>query len=180
MKRLSALLMCASFVGLLLSLSLVACADGSPSSVEGSPSLSVSFIDEVLAHYGSPAVGLGATLYADSRSTGIDDVYALAFFMHESSFGLRGVAQHTHSLGNIICAGYPTCFGRFRSYAKWAYGATDWYWLIAHEYIAHGLTTVEQIIPVYAPSGENNVSAYIQAVNTSVASFRSGSLEVQA
>ena len=49
----------------------------------GGPSLSASFIDRVLATYGSPAVGLGRALVADSLRFHIDDVYALAFFLHE-------------------------------------------------------------------------------------------------
>ena len=86
----------------------------SASSVIGGPSLSASFIDRVLAMYGSPAVGLGAALVADSQRFHIDDVFALAFFLHESSFGTTGVARFTRSLGNIICSGYPTCFQGFR------------------------------------------------------------------
>src|SRR5690242_16447962 len=62
------------------------------SSVIGGPSLSAAFVDRVLATYGSPAVGLGHALVADSQQFHIDDVYALAFFLHESSFGTTGVA----------------------------------------------------------------------------------------
>ena len=57
------------------------------SSVIGGPSLPALFIDRVLATYGSPAVGLGRALVADSLHFHIDDVFALAFFLHE--FDLR-------------------------------------------------------------------------------------------
>src|SRR5947209_7224458 len=46
-------------------------------SVIGSPSLSAAFVDRVLSSYQSPAVGLGAALYADSQTFHIDDAYAL-------------------------------------------------------------------------------------------------------
>src|SRR5689334_8778600 len=57
----------------------------SSSSVIGGPSLSATFIDHVLARYGSPAVGLGHALVSDSQQFDIDDAVALAFFLHESS-----------------------------------------------------------------------------------------------
>src|SRR5438105_3907402 len=58
-----------------------------PSRVLGLPSLSATFVDRVLAAYHSPAVGLGQTLYQQSRVSGIDDAYALAFFGRESLMG---------------------------------------------------------------------------------------------
>ena len=145
------------------------------SSVIGGPSLSASFIDRVLARYGSPAVGLGGALVADSEQFHIDDVYALAFFLHESSFGTTGVARFTRSLGNIICSGYPTCFQGFRSYVTWQVGAWDWFRLIKYEYLPRGLSTVQAIVPVYAPTSDNNdVPAYIKAVVQAAAAWRAG------
>src|ERR1700681_1211244 len=126
------------------------------SSVIGGPSLSASFVDRVLTAYGSPAVGLGRALVADSQRFHIDDVYALAFFLHESSLGTTGVARFTRSLGNIICSGYPTCLQGFRLYASWQVGAWDWFRLLASEYLPHGLTTVQTIVPVYAPASDGN------------------------
>ncbi len=108
-------------------------------------------------------------------TAGIDDVYALAFFWHESQFGRLGVAAVTRSVGNIVCtAGYPSCVGRFRSYASWQASCLDWFHLLATEYLPRGLTTIERIVPVYAPASENDVSAYIAAVMSAVASWRSG------
>ena len=142
--------------------------------VGGHPSLSVTFINRVLSAAGSPAVGLGQTLYHDSMTYGIDDAFALGFFWHESSFGRYGAATVTHSLGNIICAGAARCVGRFRWYSSWQAGATDWYMLLSHEYLPRGLVTLEQIVPVYAPSTENDVSAYIAAVRSAVVAWRAG------
>ena len=148
-------------------------------SVIGSPSLSASFVDQVLTAYHSPAVGLGAALYADSQQFHIDDAYALAFFLHESAFGTTGVARYTRSLGNIICSGYATCFDGFRQYTSWQAGAWDWFRLIKYEYLPRGLTTVQAIVPVYAPSSDgNDVAAYVAAVLSAVSTWRAGRLWV--
>ncbi len=143
-------------------------------SVVGGPSLSASYIDGVLKDAGSPAVGLGGRLSALSEQYHIDDAYALATFRKESTYGTAGMATVTHSLGNIICAGYPTCYGRFRSYQTWDQGAEDFYRLVAREYVGRGLSTVEAIIPVYAPSVENNTQQYIGDIRSFMMAFRSG------
>ncbi|GCE18680.1 glucosaminidase domain-containing protein [Dictyobacter kobayashii] len=143
----------------------------------GRPSVSAAFMDQVLAQAGSPAKGLGDTLYQLGQETGIDPVYALAFFHHESSFGLRGVAAQTHSLGNIRCTAGWTCdsSGGYRSYGTWILGAEDWFNLIQHVYVEQGLNTVAKIIPKYAPTADNNdEQAYIQAVCDDVARWRAG------
>lgn len=136
-------------------------------SIVGPPSLSAARINQILAQ--SPARGLGETLYTLSQQYQIDDAVALAFFHHESAFGTQGVARVTRSIGNIIWT--PGCgyarLGRFRSYTSWAAGATDWYRLMAREYIGRGWTLLTQIIPVYAPaSDQNDVAAYIRAIQT--------------
>jgi hypothetical protein len=147
----------------------------SSSSVMGGPSLSSVFIDRVLTAYGSPAVGLGRALVADSQRFHIDDVFALAFFLHESTFGTTGVARFTRSLGNIICSGYATCFAGFRSYASWQVGAWDWFRLIKYEYLPRGLTTVETIVPVYAPASDgNDPASYVASVLQAAATWRAG------
>ena len=69
--------------------------------VTGSPSTSVAQIERVLAAYGSPAAGKGQALYDLGVKYGIDPAYALAFFVHESGCGTKGVARFTKSLGNI-------------------------------------------------------------------------------
>ncbi len=148
--------------------------------VVGSPSISATFINRVLAWYDSPAAGKGQALYDDGVKYGIDPVYALAFFMHESSFGKTGVATVTHSLGNIrATAGYAQYDG-YRKYRSWEDGFEDWYKLIAQQYVAQwGLSTVDQIVPVYAPSSDNNdVAAYIASVKQAVDTWRGGSIEV--
>jgi len=159
------------------------------SSVVGPPTVSADFIDRVLAAYGSPAAGTGQALFDDGVTSGIDPVYALAFFLHEDSFGKTGIGAVNHSLGNIRCsAGYACQYG-FRSYSTWEEGFRDWYHLILLGYVqgqitipivGHPCRTIEQIIPVYAPSSDgNSVTSYIQAVLTAVRAWRSGSIYVQ-
>ncbi len=144
--------------------------------VQGPPTVTASFINRVLARAGSPAQGIGQVMVQEGIKYGIDPVYALAFFHHESSFGLAGVARSTHSIGNIRCTQGYSCdpTGGYRSYSSYTLALDDWYLLIK-VYIAHGLNTVETIIPVYAPNADNNnEAAYIANVNADVALWRLG------
>ena len=150
--------------------------------VVGQPTLTAQFIDSVLSHYGSPAAGTGRIWIEMGQQYGIDPAYALAFFIHESSAGtnpgwagIKPGGGSTHNVGNIICAGYATCFGRFRDYDSWQSGIEDWYKLIATEYVNdRGAATVEQIIPIYAPAFENDVNNYVQTVVGLANSWRQG------
>jgi hypothetical protein len=149
-------------------------------SVRGSPTISAEDVEAVLREYNSPAAGTGRAWIALGQQYGIDPAYALAFFIHESTAGtnpgwagLKPGGGSTHNVGNIICAGYTTCYGRFRDYASWDEGIEDWYKLIAREYIeGRGAQTVEQIIPIYAPAFENNVDGYVNAVISMVDGWR--------
>ncbi len=148
--------------------------------VVGTPTINAKFIDSVLEHYHSPAAGKGKALYDYGVKYNIDPAYALAFFMHESTFGTQGVAQVTHSLGNIRASdGYPNYAG-YRLYHSWEEGFNDWYKLISDLYVGQwGLSTVDQIIPVYAPTADNNdEGAYIQNVKNAVDTWRNGVVEV--
>ena len=165
-----------------------AAASSDGSSVTGSPTVSADFIDRVLSAYGSPAAGTGQALYDDGVASGIDPVYALAFFLHEDSFGKTGIGAVNHSLGNIRCSAGYACKSGFRSYASWEEGYRDWYQLILLGYVqgqitipivGHPCRTVEQIIPVYAPSSDgNSVAGYIHAVLSAVRAWRAGNIYV--
>ena len=144
----------------------------SGTSVLGGPSLSADLINQVFSSASSPAAGTGQGLYDLSVQSGIDDAYALAVFGKESSFGKYGAGFEDHALGNIVCAGYPTCNGRFRWYPSWEAGYQDFYQLIKREYVTRGLSTIEAITPVYAPSSENDTGLYIQQVRQSMLAFR--------
>lgn len=142
------------------------------------PSVTPQQIDEVLASYGSPATGTGQYFYDKGLEWGIDPAFALAFFIKESSAGTAGAAVENKSIGNIICtAGWPRCGGRFRAYDSWEQGIDDWYRLIAVEYIdGRGHQTPADVIPVYAPSVENDTGAYIEQVQAMVAGWREQNL----
>lgn len=151
--------------------------------VQGAPSVTGKQADEILASYDSPAQGTGQAWYDLGVKYHIDPAYAIAFFVHESSAGTApgwagwkdATHQHsTHNVGNIICAGYATCFGRFRDYPSWEIGIEDWYRLIRTEYLdGRHHETVADIIPVYAPASDNNnEAAYIAGVNALVDEWR--------
>ncbi len=154
--------------------------------VRGKPSLSAAKIDAILASYGSPATGSGPAWVTHSERYGIDNAVALAFFIHESSAGtdpnwsgIKPNGSTTRNVGNIVCAGYHRCFGRWRDYETWDEGIEDWYRLIAFSYIqGRGVTTVEEIIPIYAPAFENDVALYIATVLRRIGQFRNVPIEL--
>ena len=153
---------------------------GGSYSVVGQPSIGASFIDQLLCKYNSPACNTGNTLYTDGKAANIDPAYALAFFLHESTFGKYGVAHDNLGLGNIRCTQGYSCNNGFRAYPSWETGYKDWYALMnSSTYIGGGLTTVDQIIPRYAPNGDNNNEAgYIAALKQSVDLWRSGAVSI--
>lgn len=142
--------------------------------------LAASDIDYILVTYGSPAHSTGASWVDLGAQYGINAEIALAFFVHESSAGsnpawagIKPDGTTTHNVGNIVCAGYPTCYGRFRDYPSWQEGIEDWYRLIKVEYMeGRGHATVEDVIPVYAPAIENDVQNYINQVRSLVTEWR--------
>ena len=145
--------------------------------VVGPPTVTAAFINQVLARAGSPAQGMGQTLSDMGVKYGIDPAFALAFFHHESGYGLHGVARSTLSLGNIRCTAGWRCdpTGGYRAYRSYTEGFEDWYRLLTQVYVANGLNTVEKIIPVYAPNADNNDEAnYIASVNADIAAYRRG------
>lgn len=158
---------------------------GGSFSVVGLPTVSAAFIDQVLATNHSPAQGTGQLFYDYGLQYGIDPVYALAFFKHESSFGTTGIATKTLSIGNSICTSdtaadmrYYSNHHCFQKYHNWAESIESWYSMIRNGYVKlRNLVTIDQIIPVYAPSSDgNNVSGYIADIKRSVAIWRSGSI----
>jgi hypothetical protein len=142
--------------------------------VRRAPSVDAATIARVLAGYDSPAVGAAETMYALGVRYGIDPAFCLAFFIHESSAGTAGVARVTKSVGNIrTTPGYRDYQG-YRHYDSWEQGIEDWYRLIKELYIEDwGLTTVDAIIPVYAPSSDgNNPAGYTATVKRLVDGWR--------
>jgi hypothetical protein len=153
-----------------------------PYPVLGKPTISASFINQVLTSYHSPTAGMGQSLYDLGLKYGIDPVYAMAFFMHESLFGTTGEARVTLSLGNERCIPDRPCIDQNRGgYARmnsWQDGFEQWYKLIRNLYVAQwGRVTVDQIIPKYAPNSDgNNEAAYIASLKHCVDTWRAGLL----
>ncbi|MBV9709656.1 MAG: glucosaminidase domain-containing protein [Ktedonobacteraceae bacterium] len=147
-------------------------------SILGPPTVSASFIDQVLAANNSPATGNGQAIYNDGVKYGIDPVFALAFFMHESSFGTAGIAQLTLSPGNLRCIPSADCLSGYAAFPSWSAGFDAWYQLIRSLYVdTWGLTTVDQVIPRYAPPSDNNDdSAYISTVENAIDAWRSNQI----
>mgnify|MGYP005848631041 CR=1 FL=1 len=149
--------------------------------LRGEPSVTPQMIDGILGAYGSPATGQGQVIYDLGVTWGIDPAWAVAFFIHESTAGTNPIwagikpgGATTHNPGNIICtAGFPRCHGRFRDYDSWGDGFADWYRLIAEEYLnGRGHVTIADVVPVYAPSVENDVAGYIGTVQSLVDTWR--------
>ncbi|HLI06233.1 MAG TPA: hypothetical protein VKV40_06685 [Ktedonobacteraceae bacterium] len=153
---------------------------GGPYSVLGKPTISAAFINEVLAAYHSPAAGTGQDLYNLGVKYGIDPAFALAFFMHESTFGRYGMATETLSLGNLRCIPNYPCINGYAGFSSWQQGYEAWYKLIRNLYVAvWGKTTVAEIIPTYAPSSDNNnVQGYIAAVEHAIDTWHAGQIMV--
>ena len=142
--------------------------------VRHTPSVDAATIRAILQRYNSPAVGAADAMYTLGIEYGIDPAFCLAFFINESTAGTAGVARTTKSVGNIrTTPGYVDYQG-YRKYESWEQGIEDWYKLIRDLYIADwDLTTVDQIIPVYAPSSDgNNPDHYINTVKKLVTSWR--------
>ena len=150
-------------------------------SILGPPTVSPQLIDSVLAKYNSPATGKGQAIHDLGVKYGIDPAFMLAFFIHESSAGsnrkwagYKPDGTTTHNVGNIVCTPGWRCHGRFRDYDSWEAGIEDWYKLIKELYVGQwGRSTVEAIIPKYAPASDNNdEAAYINQVRRMVESWR--------
>ncbi|MEO6887472.1 MAG: hypothetical protein ABI456_00530, partial [Ktedonobacteraceae bacterium] len=156
-----------------------------PYSVLGKPTITVAFINKVLDTYHSPAAGKGQALYDYGVQYGIDPVYGLAFFLHESTFGTAGEARITHSLGNLRCIPTRACSGpNGQGYAimnSWEDGFLQWYKLIRNLYVAiWNRITIDQIIPKYAPQADHNdEAAYIRSVKHSIDTWHAGLMVVQ-
>lgn len=149
-----------------------------PYSVLGKPTITADFINQVLAAYSSPAAGKGQALYDLGVKYGIDPAFALAFFQHESTFGKFGEANSSLSLGNLRCIPNFQCRDNYAWFPTWESGFEAWYKLIRNLYVADwGLSTVDQIIPKYAPPADNNNdNAYIASVEHSIDVWHTGQI----
>lgn len=143
-------------------------------SVVGGPSLSAAQVNAILTNAGSPAAGSGQTFYQDSLTYNVDDAAALAFYKHESTYGTRGEATQSLSIGNLRCIDGYSCVDGYAWFPSWQSGIDEWYRLISGPYyVGSGLTTIPQIIHKYAPNADhNNEAVYTASVEQDISSWR--------
>ena len=130
----------------------------------GPVTISLSVFKEFLAEMHSPALPEADTMYAACAGLSCDPAVMAAFFEHESSGGRYGAASVTRSVGNIRCSAGYACYntgsnGSFRQYASWTAGAADWARLLQMYKNDWKLSTLEEIIPHYAPQADHNDEA---------------------
>lgn len=158
-------------------------------SIVGPPTISARRIDQILIAYDSPAAGLGQYIYDTGIRYGIDPVHVLAIFLHESTMGTAGEATKTLSPGNERCIPDRPCvdlrLGGYAQMESWQDGFAHLYALLYTGYLKGGISsrcpcvTVNQIVPVFAPSLDgNNEHAYIQAWEEAVIAWRAGAMKV--
>jgi hypothetical protein len=155
--------------------------------MRGTMSATAEQIDAVLAAAHSPAAGSGKAFVKWGQYYNLDPIYALAFFKHESWFGTHprwvgqmGDGKTTKNIGNIRYFAAPdperepqfTGFNGFRAYRTWEDGIQDWFKLLAFDSHYAGLHTVEAVLPIYAPSFENDTGLYVRDVNQFVETLR--------
>jgi hypothetical protein len=155
-------------------------------SVLGSPSIDATQVDKILCRYSSPACGLGQVIYDEGQRAGIDDVWLMGQFLQESRFGTQGLARVSKSVGNYNCldqAHYGDlntwCVGRAAYFSSWAGSIKAYYRVLKLFYFPQGLTTIEKIIPVWAPKSDgNDPDHYIQVVLAAANLWHSGSTDL--
>jgi hypothetical protein len=143
------------------------------------PSITASQFDAVLRDYNSPASGIGQHVYDYAKAKKIDNAYALFIFIHESTAGtnqnwagMKGGGNSTHNPGNIICAGYSSCYGGFRDYATWEDGFDALIDLLAYYRDNLGDKDINAAIYRWAPPSENDTDGYIAQLKENVGKWR--------
>lgn len=136
-------------------------------------SLSAEQFDAILRDYNSPAAGVGKPVTDYAQEKNIDNAYVLYIFIHESTAGTSSNWNaETKNVGNIICAGYSNCIGRFRKYNTWEDGfraSIDN--LVA--YREDGTTNIDTAIQKWSPPNENDTDGYITSLKENVRKWRS-------
>jgi hypothetical protein len=154
-------------------------------SLNTGPTYTAADIEALLQEFDSPAAGkgVGEASVEASRETGVDNAYWFWMFVQESTAGTaygwagrKGEGDYTANTGNIICAGYATCYGRFRDYQNdWALGTREHIKLLACYRDGGGEgcsglwtgqkhATIVDAINTWAPPSENDTRKYAQYV----------------
>ncbi len=150
-----------------------------PYSPLGAPSINFDTFNYFLKQSNSPALPEAVNLYNTCLKLYCDPAVALAFFEHESSMGKQGAGAENKSWGNIRCVAGFACRttsnnGKFKIYTTWNDGLIDWVLLMRETYATKwSLFSLEEIIPRYAPSADNNdPNGYINTIKKLVTHYR--------
>lgn len=131
---------------------------------------------EVLERNQSPAAPEAEACYRAVASLGVDPLFALAVFRHESGYGRLGICAtygtrnpgNTRSSRTGVGEVVQTERGPFVRYPSWAEGFRDLAFRLVDPgfvYAQRGLRTVAGIIPTWAPAADgNSPQSYIQSV----------------
>jgi len=155
--------------------------------VNGQPSMSFATFERVLRAARSPALGEAQAMYDAIVQFGIEPSFFAAVFNYKSRFGSdpawpgrKPDGTYTQNPGDLACGADSTweCYTlpdstlSYRSYPTWEVGTRDWAAIIENYYFGQGWTTVEEIIPEYAPEYDGNDPAdFIRRVLTDMAAW---------
>lgn len=142
-------------------------------SMDHAPSITAEQFDTILQEYNSPAAGVGIPVTQYAQQKNIDTAYILYMFIQESTAGTNpNWNAETKNPGNIICAGYNDCIGRFRRYNTWEEGFNAKIDLLADYRDNQGITTIDAAITKWAPPSENDTQGYIDGLKEHVRTWR--------
>jgi hypothetical protein len=140
--------------------------------VVGPPSLSSAAVDAIFTRLGSPMAGTGQTVVAASRSTHIDDAFALGVWWAETNDGMAGVGVGYHNPGGVQASpNYPST--GYTDYPSYAAAETDWFNIVQNRYINRGLTSVYTICYPYV--GTSGALNWANKVMNYMSSYRASS-----
>ena len=135
----------------------------------------------VLKAAGSPALSSAHAVYQYCVKRRVSPAFLLALFRHESTFGTKGTATVTHSWGNtrlpahggvgVVRMTTPTeaRSGSFPVFRDWIDGGIATVARLVEYPAYQGKTTVQEIVPTWAPSSDgNNPAGYVAAVLASM------------
>lgn len=141
------------------------------------PRISRRLFRQALINRKSPAAKVAEAAYAVCLAWGVDPAVALAFYVHESSAGTKGVAATSLNWGNLRIGrraqiNRETAEGRpyFAFYTNWLSSLDDFCELLRSRlYEGDGRKTVREVLPRFAPAlDRNDPTAYADFVNRSV------------
>ncbi len=151
-------------------------------SLNSKPTLSQSSFINLVNKLGTPIStenGFAVCAYNEGIRYGVNPIYMLGFANEETSLGSAGIGLPNGNKNlfglTLGTAGDPNInsdvnkVSRFKSYSTYCDSVTDWDAYIYNYYFSKGDYTLNQIVPIYAPSSDNNnVPEYIANVQSFV------------